>query len=87
MPNEIKVAVAYLKEKLGTDDLSADSDLNYFWHTGQGRRLADDTHPEHRFWDYVERVATGRSVPKGCATARSWRETAEHQIKENMFFM
>ena len=86
MVNEVKVAVEYLKEKLGTDDLTAHTDKNFFWHTGQGRKLRNDTDPAHKFWEYVDRVAEGTSVPKGCAAPRTWRDTAEHQIKNNMFY-
>ena len=36
--------------------------------------------------DALDRVAEGTSVPKGCAAPRTWRDTAEHQIKSNMFY-
>ena len=87
MINEVVELVRWLEENVGTD-LATYTTHSHLWYTGCERLLRDDgslrsTQP----WKYVMRVADGRSVGEGLATAESWDHYTERYMKENMFYM
>ena len=86
MPNEVDLLVKHFIDTIGTD-MATYTEKNLFWHTGQGRNLRNDTNvKEHRFWEYMERVAAGTSIPDGTAKAKSWKDEVEDVIRNHMFW-
>ena len=86
MANEVKVIVDHFVEVIGTD-LQTYTDLNMLWYTGNGRNMPSDTNVrEHRFWEYMQRVAAGTSVPFQAAKAARWDDMVRHQVFNNMFW-
>ena len=68
------------------DDLETYTEENVIWHTGQPRNMRSDTNlKEHRFWEYIERVANGTSVPAGRKKAKRWDDQVRETISDHMF--
>ena len=68
------------------DDLETYTEENVLWHTGQPRNMRSDTNlKEHRFWEYIERVANGTSVPAGRKKAKRWDDQVRETISDHMF--
>ena len=59
------------KQQLGTD-LTVFSPNNPFWHTGNAVPLWTGDFQTRRPWEWVWRVAEGRSVGKGRARHEPW---------------
>ena len=92
MVNEVDVLVRLFEAKLGTD-LETFTTHNPFWHTGQATnmRAADCKHA--RPWEWIWRVAAGRTLPfQKRAAGRDvegrkerWTVWVTRHIRDHMF--
>ena len=84
--NEANELVRLFVDTIG-DDLETYTEDNLFWHTGRPRGLRNDTNVrEHRFWEFMQRVAAGTSVPPGRTRAKRWDKQVRETIAEHMFY-
>ena len=87
MVNEVNALVRLFVEKIGTD-LATYTKMNNLWHTGNPRKMRNDSlFKECQPWEYVQRVATSRSVGEGCKKAEWWSAVFRRQVEECLFSM
>ena len=72
---------------LAGDGLETYTEHNVMWHTGRPRNMRSDTNvKESRFWEFLERVAAGTSVPPGRNGAKRWDEQVRETVVDHMFY-
>ena len=87
MVNEVQALVKLFVEKMGTD-LATLTEKNHLWHTGNPRKMRDDTNIKQcQPWEYVNQVAMARSIGEGCSQAEWWHVKVRHLVEECMFCM
>jgi hypothetical protein len=84
--NGAKAIRESLKLRLGTD-LTVASTSNGSFHTGGGGNMFQSTAiASQRPWDFIERVALGRSAGPGMARPEHWNRYTERMLSTGSFF-
>ena len=88
MINEVQAIVRLFVEKIGPDMVTPTT-KSLLWHTGNPHEMmaGSVSIKESLPWEYVQRVATARSVGEGCGKAKWWHDAFRKLVQESLFWM